>query len=82
MHSTTISEVRESRIRRKAQSLGYRLHKSRVKKPHGNDFGGYQLLCAPYGGVVWGNRFELCLADIEDYLLEVEAEQRGGKVYG
>jgi hypothetical protein len=83
MYSRTISEeVRESRIRRKAQSLGYRLHKSRVKKPHGNDLGGYQLLCAPYGGVVFGERFELCLTDVQDYLLDVEAEQRRGNVYG
>ena len=83
MYSDTISEeVRESHIRRKAQRLGYRIHKSRTKKPHGDDFGGYQLLCAPYGGVVFGERFELCLTDIQDYLLDVEAEQRGAKVYG
>lgn len=60
MESSIKSE--ESRIRRRLARAGYRLEKSRVRKPHLNDQGGYQVINPWTNTVMAGDRYDLDLA--------------------
>ena len=66
-------KVRENYLRRKAARLGLSLKKSRAKKIHIDDFGGY-MITDPYNGnaIVRGSRFELDIEDVAEFLDEYE----------
>lgn len=63
-------KAREERARAKLQRLGYRLLKSRVRSPHLNNQGGYQIVEASINGVVAGSDYDLSLGDVEEWLEE------------
>lgn len=63
-------KVRENRARRWAGRLGYRLHRSKVKRVHADDFGQYRLALGD--AIVIGARNDADLARIEAYLAEAE----------
>ena len=65
---------KESRIRRQLQAKGYRLQKSRVKKTHIDNMGGYMIIDNTMGQntVFAGGRYELSLNDVEEYLKDLK----------
>ncbi len=76
----TGEKVRENRLRRWAKPLGMALRKSRVRRPHLNDQGGYMIVDPYRNVVIAGERFDWGLDDVESYLgerqRELEAEIR------
>jgi len=69
------SKVRENRLRRKLDRMGYRLTKSRVRDPDALTYGGYQIEDIQTGGVVagWGNAnrgYALDLDEVEVWIRE------------
>lgn len=64
--STADPKTREGRLRRKYNRLGYRLLKSRTRKLHINNRGGYQLIKADRNLVVWGDKFDLSIDAAEE----------------
>jgi len=71
----TREKVRENSLRRKAKRLGLEIRKSRAKTIHLDDLGGYRII-DPWNSdaLVWGERFELELDDVEQYLNEYEEQ--------
>ncbi len=65
-------KVRENYLRRKAARLGLSLKKSRAKKIHIDNFGGYMIIDPYTNAVVQGSRFELDLEDVAEFLDEYE----------
>lgn len=65
-------KAQETRLRRIAASLGYRLAKSRSRTPMSPEFGGYQVLDTETGGVVhgFGEAFQYTadLDSVEEFL--------------
>jgi hypothetical protein len=61
----------ESRVRRKAARLGFRVTTSRARHLHSNNLGEYQLIND--NTVVLGSRYDVSLAEIMDYLDQVPA---------
>ena len=63
-------KVKENRIRRKAQRLGFRVEKSRVRDPMAPDFGKYWILSEFTRNLLDGfdnsGRHCLSLQDLED----------------
>jgi hypothetical protein len=59
---------REARLRRAARRHEFNLHKSRVRNPHTNDHGGYQLVELRTNTVVDGANFDMTLDDVERHL--------------
>lgn len=59
---------REQRLRRRATEQDLALRKSRVRTPHLDDLGGFQIIDPSLNAVIRGSRFELDLDDIEEYL--------------
>jgi hypothetical protein len=72
----SIDKARENRIRRRAQRLGFALRKSRARYLHMDDFGEYQLIDPDRTAIVWGEKFDLSLEDVERYLDEVEEQMK------
>lgn len=64
--------ARLQRLRRKADKLGYRIHKNRVKSPNLDDHGGYQVVDNETNGVSAGRRFDLDLGGVEAFLEEAD----------
>jgi hypothetical protein len=67
--------VREDRLRRKLDRMGYRLMRSTARDPDSLTFGGYQITDIQHGGVVagWGNAhrgYALDLDDVEAWIRE------------
>lgn len=58
----------ESRVRRKARRLGYRLRKSRTVNVHANDFGEFGLLDKQDGYPIVGWNYDASLEEIEGFL--------------
>ena len=52
--------------------LGLVIHKSRVREIHVDDHGGYRIVELYRKALVRGQRFELDLDDVAEYLAEVE----------
>ncbi len=65
--------AQESRLRRKAQRLGYVIYKSRERTYHSNNEGEYQL-CDNRNTVRLGSNYDASLDDIDSFLAEAEAE--------
>ena len=66
-------KVRENRLRRKADRLGYILRKSRRRDPDAYDYGLYGLLDVAHGGTPhpsspMNTMFDLVLDDVEWWL--------------
>lgn len=64
MPSTTTA-ARESRARRALQRDGRMLRKSRGRLWSINDQGGYRIIDPFMNTIIWGERFDLSLTDIE-----------------
>jgi hypothetical protein len=69
----TADKVRENRLRRKLDRMGYRLEKSRARDPDAITYGGFQIIDHQAGGVVagWGNAnrgFAFTLDDVERWV--------------
>lgn len=75
MYITISEQVREDRIRHKAQKYGYRLKKSRTQNIHADNLGGWQVIYEPFKCVVAGSRWELTLSEVEDFIFGEEAKQ-------
>jgi len=68
-------KVRENRLRRKLERMGYRLTKSRRKDPDAYDYGGYMVLDAWTNAVVIGSdpiEFCLTIEDVETFVAEAK----------
>ena len=72
-------KVLETKLRRMADRMGYRLVKSRARDPRDITFDGYQLIDLENGGCSfgWGNAgrgYAASLAAIEEWLTSGHAE--------
>lgn len=65
---------RVDRLRSRAQKVGCRVEKSRVKNTHSNNQGGYRLIRVP-NHVIDGVKFEMIVNQLEVSIKRVE----GGK---
>jgi hypothetical protein len=68
-------KVRENRIRRKLDRMGYRLVRSRRKDPDARDYGKYTVVDLEAGGAVFGQnpvhgRAEATLDEVEQWIRE------------
>ena len=59
-----MGHISESTLRSKAQRLGYRVMKSRDRRTHANNSGGFMLVNASQNFVVAGERYDLTLGDV------------------
>lgn len=67
MHAATPDAALESRVRRKASRLGYRVHKSRARE-HCNQQGGYMLIETVRNFAALGINYDASLDEIESFL--------------
>lgn len=58
----------ESALRHHAKRAGLLIRKSRARRRHVNDHGGYRLVDPFQNAVVAGERFDLTLIDLADLL--------------
>lgn len=58
---------REQKVRKALYSMGYQLHKSRVKNIHIDDMGLYMVVDCSCNAVVCGSKFDFDLDDIISY---------------
>jgi hypothetical protein len=72
----TAEKVRENRLRRQAKRLGLRIQKSRARHLHFDDHGEYQLIEERTNTVVVGEKYDLSLDDVEEWLNDIEAQVR------
>jgi len=66
----TTDKSREQRLRRWAKSQGLLLEKSRVRNPHADDQGLYWLIDPFINAVIFAERHDATLEDIERFLIE------------
>lgn len=66
-------KTREQRLRRWAKRLGYTLQRSRAKRLHCNDYGGYRLVNTN-NYIEYGENWDADLDTIEGHLKHVEQE--------
>jgi hypothetical protein len=59
---------REAKARRMAKAQGYALRKSRARTFSGNNLGGYMIVDPNLNAVVCGERYDLTLEDVEEFL--------------
>jgi hypothetical protein len=71
-----MGHISESTLRSKAQRLGYRVMKSRDRRTHVNNSGGFMLVNASQNFVVAGERYDLTLGDVARHLTEIEGGSR------
>ncbi len=76
---TTGQKTRENRLRRQAKRLGLAVTKSRVREIHLDDHGGYQIVDRYRNSLVHGERYELDLDDLAEYLAGVEENLKSGR---
>ncbi len=69
---TPAEKTRENKLRRQAKRLGLVIRKSRVREIHLDDHGEYQIADLYRNRLVHGQRFELDIDDVAEYLAEVE----------
>lgn len=60
-----VEKVHENRLRRKANKLGLRIEKSRIRNANFCNQGGYRLIDANTNTLIDGLWYELTLADVE-----------------
>ena len=73
-----MTKVHENRLRRWASRLGVTLQKSRAKRWSIDDRGGYRIIDAESEAALAGERFDLDLDDVEEWLTVYEARLREG----
>jgi hypothetical protein len=71
----TDTKVYENYLRRWAKRLGVQLKKSRARWSLDN-IGGYQIIDPTFNGILAGERFNLSLEGVDEYLTWLEKEQR------
>jgi hypothetical protein len=59
--------LRERRLRRRAQRMGYIVRKCRSRNSDSIGFGGYKVICVATNGIVLGEDFGAALDDLEAY---------------
>lgn len=64
------SEAREAALRRQAKKLGLALVKSRDRYIHADNKGGYRIINPWRNWIVAGEKFDLDLDDVEEFLNE------------
>lgn len=64
------NKTRENRLRRRLAHEGYALRKSRDRSPHVDNLGGYMIVDAGRNFIVAGQRYDLDLDDVEEWLVE------------
>jgi len=69
-----MDKIREIRLRNWATRLGLFLHKSRAKKWKINDHRGYSITDQSRKTIIYGQKFELDLDQVEACLKEYEAK--------
>ncbi|MGI6225746.1 MAG: hypothetical protein ACOYJ1_05760 [Peptococcales bacterium] len=69
-------KVRENYLRRQADRLGWALRKSRAKKWSIDNQGGYMIIDPFTNSVVFGEKYDLDLKDVEKILNEQEEKLR------
>jgi len=62
--------AKENRLRRLAKQKGFILRKSRVKYISADNYGDYMILDRYSGNIVAGERWNLDLDDVEDFLTQ------------
>ena len=67
--------LRENRLRRRAQRLGLAIRKSRAQMLSLNNQGGYRIIDPYRNWIVAGERFDLDLDDVEEFLQSCEEEE-------
>ncbi len=77
MNDRQREKVRENRLRRWAKRLGLQFHKSRARHWSIDDHGRYRLVDVD-GDLVAGEKFDLDLEDVEQWLGSYEARLREG----
>jgi hypothetical protein len=78
MNERQRKKVRENRLRRWASRLGLQFHKSRARRWSIDDHGSYMLVDADGDVLVAGEKFDLDLQDVEEWLAEYETRLREG----
>ena len=58
----------ESTIRSRARRQGYTIKKDRSRTENLDHRGGYMIIITRTNSIVAGNRYDLSLADVEDFL--------------
>lgn len=69
-------KVLENRLRRQATRLGLRLIKSRTWKANINDYGEWAIIDSGTNAFVCGNRFDMSLEEVAQWLKEYEENIR------
>jgi hypothetical protein len=72
----TYEKVREIRLRRWATRLGLFLHKSRARRWSINNNQGYAVTDPDQNMIVYGQKYELDLDQVEEFLNKYEANLR------
>jgi hypothetical protein len=70
----TSEKVREIRLRRWANRLGLFLHKSRARRWSVENYQGYMITDPNLNTIVQGQRYELDLVQVEQFLSDYELE--------
>lgn len=70
-------KARENRLRRWAARLGVYVRKSRARTWHFDDRGGYRIVDPFTNTVLAGEKFDLTMDDVEEFLQEYEARLKG-----
>ncbi|KAB2738450.1 hypothetical protein F9K90_07130 [Brucella anthropi] len=64
-----------STLRRRAEKLGWAIHKSRTRNIHANDHGEYMLIDQNRGTLVTGANYDADLEMVESFIAREEARQ-------
>ena len=64
------SENRKNKVRRRLVSQGYALKKSRAINLTSDDQGGYQIIDLQFGRIEAGERFDLTLEEVEQFVID------------
>jgi hypothetical protein len=67
--------AREARARRLARRQGYVLRKDRARSFSVDHMGGYMVIDAAINGIVAGQRYDLSLGEVEDFLKDEEQKR-------
>ena len=61
-------KVAENRVRRQAKRLGLEVKKSRAKRTHLDNYGGYMIVDIYRNNIVAGEKYDLMLDDVQQWL--------------
>ena len=59
---------REARLRKLLHKEGYRLRKSRIRTPNGDNLGGYMILDGHSNSVMAGDKYQLDLDQVAEFI--------------